>query len=73
MCWNLLFKAGVYVNLAIPPGTPNSTSLLRCSASTAHTPEQIDSIAHAFAKVAEVLDSHAAASGQHYAVGASAE
>ena len=73
MCWNLLLKAGVYVNLAIPPGTPNSTSLLRCSASTAHTPEQIDSIAGAFAKVAEVLDSNEASPSQHYAVGTSAE
>ena len=73
MCWNLLLDAGVYVNLAIPPGTPNSTSLLRCSASTAHTPEQIDWITGAFAKVAEVLGAHDASSDQHYAVGTSAE
>jgi len=56
--WNKLIEAGVYVNLAIPPGTPNSTSLLRCSASAAHTPEQIDRIAEAFAMVAEDMRSH---------------
>ncbi len=58
MCWNKLFEAGVYVNLAIPPGTPNSTSLLRCSASAAHTLEQIEWIAGAFAKVFQEVDGH---------------
>ena len=50
-CWNRLLEAGVYVNLAIPPGTPNSASLLRCSCSTAHTPEQIERIVEAFAGI----------------------
>lgn len=49
--WNGLFEAGVYVNLAIPPGTPNSTSLLRCSVSAAHTTAQIDQIVDAFRTV----------------------
>jgi 8-amino-7-oxononanoate synthase len=73
-CWNKLLEAGVYVNLAIPPGTPNSTSLLRCSASTAHTPEQIDWIAEAFAKVAEELaKAEPTAADQRYAVSNPAE
>ena len=30
-------RAGVYVNLALPPATPNGTALLRCSVCAAHT------------------------------------
>jgi 8-amino-7-oxononanoate synthase len=52
--WNVLLQSGVYVNLAIPPGTPNSKSLLRCSVSAAHTSEQIDFIVDCFAKVAQL-------------------
>lgn len=54
-CWNLLMEAGVYVNLAIPPGTPNSMSLLRCSVSAAHTPDQIEQIRRAFEHVARAI------------------
>ena len=53
--WNALLAAGVYVNLAIPPGTPNSKSLLRCSVSAAHTTEQIDAVVRGFADVARRL------------------
>ena len=49
--WNALLDAGVYVNLAIPPGTPNSKSLLRCSVSAAHSPQQISQIVDAFRDV----------------------
>ena len=44
MKWDALFKAGVYVNMAVPPGTPNRLCLLRCSVSAAHTTEEIDRI-----------------------------
>lgn len=54
--WNRLFAAGIYVNLAIPPGTPNSTSLLRCSVSAAHTPDQIAQICDTFRAVANELE-----------------
>lgn len=50
--WNALLAEGVYVNLAIPPGTPNSKSLLRCSVSAAHTPIQIKRVIDAFVAVA---------------------
>ena len=53
--WNGLYRAGVYVNLAIPPGTPNSASLLRCSISAAHTPAQIEQIRATFEQVATDL------------------
>ena len=43
-----LFEQGVYVNLAVPPGTPQSSSLLRISLSAAHTKEDINIILKAF-------------------------
>jgi 8-amino-7-oxononanoate synthase len=46
--WNALFDAGVYVNMAIPPGTPNRLCLLRCSVSAAHSFDEIDRIIAAF-------------------------
>jgi 8-amino-7-oxononanoate synthase len=38
----------VYVNLVLPPATPAGITLVRCSVSASHTPEQIDQIIHAF-------------------------
>ncbi len=49
--WNALLNAGVYVNIAVPPGTPNNQCLLRCSVSAAHTSEDIDLIIHLFDQV----------------------
>ena len=49
MEWNALIENGVYVNLAVPPGTPQSSSLLRISLSAAHTEEDINTILKAFA------------------------
>lgn len=40
--WNRLIDEGVYVNLALPPATPGSLSLIRSSVSSAHTEVQID-------------------------------
>ncbi|NIR28101.1 MAG: aminotransferase class I/II-fold pyridoxal phosphate-dependent enzyme [Gammaproteobacteria bacterium] len=51
--WRGLLERGVYVNLMLPPATPNGVSLLRCSMSAAHTPEQIDAISKAFAEIRE--------------------
>lgn len=39
--WNRLLDAGIYVNLALPPATPGSQSLLRTSVTAAHTSAQI--------------------------------
>ena len=50
-CWSLLLERGVYVNLMLPPATPNGVALIRCSVSAAHTPAQIDAICAAFADV----------------------
>jgi len=40
--WNRLLAEGIYVNLALPPATPDSQSLLRTSVSAVHTAAQID-------------------------------
>jgi 7-keto-8-aminopelargonate synthetase-like enzyme len=49
--WNALLNAGVYVNIALPPGTPNKLCLLRCSVSAAHSFDDIDKIIGLFGKV----------------------
>ncbi len=48
--WNRLLEAGVYVNIALPPGTPGRMCLLRCSVSAAHTDKEIDTIVERFGK-----------------------
>lgn len=55
--WNGLFRQDVYVNMILPPATPDGGSLLRCSVSAAHTPDQIDRICEAFASVKVALSS----------------
>jgi 8-amino-7-oxononanoate synthase len=49
--WNALLEAGVYVNIALPPGTPNKLCLLRCSVSAAHSFDEIDKIIGLFGQV----------------------
>jgi len=49
--WSALLKAGVYVNIALPPGTPNKLCLLRCSVSAAHTDADIDRVIELFGAV----------------------
>ncbi len=51
--WSALIENGVYVNLILPPASPSTASLLRCSVSAAHTPEQMDLILAAFATLCE--------------------
>ena len=46
--WKRLVEHGVYVNLMLPPATPNGVSLIRCSVSAAHSSEQIDAVCRAF-------------------------
>jgi len=56
--WEQLMDMGIYVNLALPPATPQNVNLLRCSLSAAHTPEQIDQILEAFDTVAKSNSIH---------------
>ncbi len=59
--WSRLLEAGVYVNLAVPPGTPHGECLLRCSVSAAHSDDQIGEICQRFGLVARDLQAKAPA------------
>jgi 8-amino-7-oxononanoate synthase len=50
--WEQLLMNGVYVNLAMPPATPQGLNLLRCSLSAAHTTEQVKIIVDTFERLA---------------------
>lgn len=54
--WNFLLDQGVYVNMAIPPGTPGKESLLRLAVSSAHTPDDIDRIVEAYGAMSETFE-----------------
>lgn len=49
--WQTLFEDGVYVNLVVPPASPSTHCLLRNSVSAAHTPQQIERIIDAYARL----------------------
>ncbi len=49
--WNGLLEKGIYVNMVLPPATPDGSAFLRCSMSAAHTPEQVRQIGDAFASL----------------------
>jgi 8-amino-7-oxononanoate synthase len=51
--WNRLLERGVYVNLVLPPATPDGGALLRCSVSAGHTSEQVGRICEAFTSLRE--------------------
>jgi 8-amino-7-oxononanoate synthase len=55
LLWGELLSQGVYVNLVLPPAAPGGCSMLRCSLSAAHSPEQIDVVLKAFAVVSAKL------------------
>jgi len=38
----------VYVNMVLPPATPDNFPLLRCSMSAGHSPEQVERICEVF-------------------------
>ena len=49
--WNGLLERSIYVNMVLPPATPDGGVLLRCSLSAAHSTEQIERIGDAFASL----------------------
>jgi 8-amino-7-oxononanoate synthase len=53
--WKGLLEQGIYVNLVLPPASPDGGSLLRCSVSAAHTKEQMTAICDAFESLREIL------------------
>ncbi|WP_119458553.1 serine palmitoyltransferase [Rhodospirillaceae bacterium SYSU D60014] len=50
--WHALLEAGIYVNLALPPATPNNSALLRCSVCAAHSREQLETITETLTEIA---------------------
>ncbi|MBS1087987.1 serine palmitoyltransferase [Gluconobacter wancherniae] len=53
--WNALLENGVYVNLSLPPATPDNRPLLRCSVMAAHSSEEIDKAVAVFGAIAKQL------------------
>ena len=53
--WCALLEQGVYVNLVLPPATPDGSALLRCSMSAGHSTEQVDKIIGAFASLPQFV------------------
>lgn len=51
--WGKLLERGVYVNLAVAPGTPGGAALLRCSVSAAHSDDEIAEALDHFAAVVD--------------------
>jgi 8-amino-7-oxononanoate synthase len=49
--WRALLERGFYVNIGIPPATPNGESLLRCAVCAAHSTEQLEALAAAIITV----------------------
>ncbi|MCZ6771082.1 MAG: aminotransferase class I/II-fold pyridoxal phosphate-dependent enzyme [Proteobacteria bacterium] len=63
--WMKLFEAGIYVNLAVPPSTPNNAFLLRLSVSAAHDANQIQYICDTFNRLgAEFRDGQSVVTGE---------
>jgi 8-amino-7-oxononanoate synthase len=53
--WNQLLARGIYVNLSLPPATPDERPLLRSSVTASHNAEQVDTAIAAFIATAEAL------------------
>lgn len=53
--WKALLDRGIYVNLLVPPATPDGDVVLRFSVSAAHTPEQIRKAVDAVAEVTRLM------------------
>ena len=53
--WKALLDQGVYVNMVLPPATPDGGALLRCSLNASHTREQVERIGDAFASLRHIF------------------
>lgn len=53
--WELLFRNGIFTNVAIPPAVSPSRSLLRTSFIATHTDEQIEKVLSVFKKLKEKI------------------
>ncbi len=50
--WKAFWKAGIYLNVALPPAVPERRSLLRTSYMATHTDEQLEAVEAAFRSLA---------------------
>jgi 8-amino-7-oxononanoate synthase len=50
--WNRLLDQGIYVNLVLPPATPDERPLLRCSVTAMHDEAQVDAAVSRFTETA---------------------
>jgi len=53
--WDVLFKAGVYTNPALPPAVPSHLSMLRTSVMATHTEGQIEKVLSVFKQAKKKL------------------
>lgn len=53
--WKVLYEAGIYTNVALPPAVPPELALLRTSYMATHTDEQIDRVLEVFRKVKDLV------------------
>lgn len=58
--WHALIEAGVYVNLVLPPASPDGQALVRVSVSAAHSSAQIEHILAAFGGLRDGVGAQAA-------------
>jgi 8-amino-7-oxononanoate synthase len=58
MLWNLLYEAGLFVNVAIFPAVPFSGALLRTSVMATHDRDTLDRALSIFADVKRVFETH---------------
>jgi len=49
--WKILFAAGIYTNVALPPAVPPNEALLRTSYMATHTDEQVDRVLESFKRL----------------------
>ena len=68
MLWNLLYEAGLFVNVAIFPAVPLSGALLRTSVMASHDRDTLDRALSIFADVKRVFETHQRATARSQAV-----
>jgi 8-amino-7-oxononanoate synthase len=53
--WKILFAAGIYTNVALPPAVPPNQALLRTSYMATHSDEQIDRVLETFKRLKDQI------------------
>ena len=56
--WHMLFKAGIYTNVVLPPAVYSRRSLLRTSYMATHTDEQMEKVLKGFGDARKLLTKH---------------